>query len=140
MIDLNQEDSAVSSASISLSQNRPRSRTLNIVLWSLQIFLATVFFLAGSAKLFGQPIMVATFEKIGIGQWFRYTTGIVEVTGAALLLIPKSTVVGAVMLCVTMIGAVTAHILVIGGNPTLAAVLLVLSAFVAWRCLSLNRP
>jgi uncharacterized membrane protein YphA (DoxX/SURF4 family) len=106
---------------------------LTIVLWVLQILLALIFFMAGSAQLGGQAILVATFEKIGIGQWFRYFTGSIEVAGAILLLIPKFTVVGALLLCATMIGAVITHVFVIGGNPALAAVLLMLSAYVAWR-------
>lgn len=130
----------MSSAWITVGENRRRSRTLNLVLWALQIFLAVIFFLAGSAKLGGQPIMVATFEKIGIGQWFRYATGSIEVASAVLLLIPKLTIVGAILVCATMTGAVTAHLLVLGGNPTLAAVLLVLSGFVAWKRLRAQRP
>lgn len=123
----------MSSASITVGQNRPRPRGLTIVLWVLQILLALIFFMAGSAQLGGQAILVATFEKIGIGQWFRYFTGSIEVAGAILLLIPKFTVVGALLLCATMIGAVITHVFVIGGNPALAAVLLMLSAYVAWR-------
>lgn len=130
----------MSSAWITVGENRRRSRTLNLVLWALQIFLAVIFFLAGSAKLGGQPIMVATFEKIGIGQWFRYATGSIEVASAVLLLIPKLTIVGAILVCATMTGAVTAHLLVLGGNPTLAAVLLVPSGFVAWKRLRAQRP
>jgi len=33
------------------------------------------------------PMHVATFEKIGLGQWFRYLTGTVEVIGAILIMI-----------------------------------------------------
>ena len=31
--------------------------------------------------------MVEMFDKIGLGQWFRYLTGGLEVTGAILLLV-----------------------------------------------------
>jgi putative oxidoreductase len=30
-------------------------------------------------------MMVQTFEAVGVGQWFRYVTGIIEIGGAALL-------------------------------------------------------
>ena len=50
----------------------------NIGLWALQILTAVAFLAAGYAKLSGQPTMVATFDKIGAGPWFRYVTGVVE--------------------------------------------------------------
>jgi hypothetical protein len=53
-----------------------------IGLWALQILTAAAFLLAGVAKLIGQPMMVETFEKVGVGQWFRYATGAIEVASA----------------------------------------------------------
>ena len=32
--------------------------------------------------------MVEMFDKIGVGQWFRYVTGLIEVGGAILMLVP----------------------------------------------------
>ena len=61
---------------------------MNITLWILQIFAAGMFLLAGGLKLAGAAPMVAMFEQIGIGQWFRYFTGGLEVACAVLLLIP----------------------------------------------------
>ena len=34
---------------------------------------------------------VRTFDAIGLGQWFRYATGIVEVAGGLLFLVPAAT-------------------------------------------------
>lgn len=48
------------------------SKAKNIALWSLQVLIAAAFLMAGFAKLSGQPMMVEMFEKIGVGQWFRY--------------------------------------------------------------------
>jgi NAD(P)H-dependent FMN reductase len=36
----------------------------------------TVFVGASAGKLMGKPEMVALFEAVGIGQWFRYVTGL----------------------------------------------------------------
>lgn len=128
----------MSSASVTMETNRSRSRGLTIALWAVQVLLALAFLMAGAAKLTGQPMMVALFEKIGIGQWFRYVTGSIEVASGGLLLIPKFTVIGALLLCATMVGALITHFAVIGGNPATAAVLLVLCAFVLWGRLSRN--
>ena len=97
-------------------------RAKNVALWALQILTAAVFFFAGVGALSGQPMMVETFDKIGIGQWFRYVTGGIEVTSAVLLLIPRLTPVGAALLVCTMIGAVLTH-LMLGGSPVPALVL-----------------
>jgi len=69
----------------SIQSNRPTRR---IGAWTLQGILAAAFLAAGFAKLAGVPFMVELFEQIGLGQWFRVATGVVEVTGAVALLVP----------------------------------------------------
>jgi putative oxidoreductase len=103
------------------------------VLWTVRVLLAIAFLAAGASKLTGAEPMVATFEKIGVGQWFRYFTGLAEVAGALLLLIPATGFAGAAILLSTMVGATITHLFVIGGNPGPAIVLGVLAGFVAWR-------
>src|SRR5438046_9858167 len=78
------------------------AKGLNLVLWILQILAAATFFLAGGSKLSGVAPMVEMFDKIGLGQWFRYLTGGLEVTGAILLLIPTTHVLGGVLLVMTV--------------------------------------
>jgi hypothetical protein len=108
------------------------SRARNVALWALQILTAAAFLMAGFAKLSGQPMMVETFDKIGVGQWFRYVTGGIEVASAVLLLIPRLTPVGAALLVCTMVGAVLTHLLLIGGSPVPALVLSCLAAIILW--------
>jgi uncharacterized membrane protein YphA (DoxX/SURF4 family) len=105
-----------------INYQRP-SRAKNMALWLLQILTAAALLMAGFAKLSGQPMMVETFDKIGLGQWFRYLTGGIEVASAILLVIPRLTTVGALLLVCTMIGAVLTHLLTIGGSPLAALVL-----------------
>ena len=76
--------------------------------------------------------MVQMFDKVGIGQWFRFVTGALEISGAILLLIPRLTLYGAILLLLVMAGGVTAHLTVLGGNPAPALILLVLNAVTAW--------
>jgi hypothetical protein len=87
---------------------------------------------SGFAKLSGQPMMVESFDKIGIGQWFRYLTGGIEVASAILLVIPRLTPVGAALLVCTMVGAVLTHLLLIGGSPVPALVLSCFAAIILW--------
>jgi len=107
--------------------------TMRIAVIIVKVLLSFAFVAAGAAKLLGVPMMVETFETIGVGQWFRYLTGIIEVGGAALLWVPRRQGYGAAVLGGTMVGAVLAHLFVLGAASTLPAVVLgLLSAFVLW--------
>jgi putative oxidoreductase len=108
------------------------SKRRTVGLWILRVLLAAAFLAAGSAKLAGVQTMVDVFEKVGLGQWFRFVTGVLEVSGAILLLIPRLTFYGAALLLLVSVGAVTAHLTVLGGNPAPALILLVLTAVTAW--------
>lgn len=89
----------------------------------LRALLTVAFVGAGGAKLAGVDMMVATFETIGFGQWFRYLTGLIEVGGAALLWAPNLQVLGASLLGATMIGAVLTHVFILGPSAVPAIVL-----------------
>jgi hypothetical protein len=65
-----------------------RSRASLIALWLTQVALAAVFLMAGGSKLVGAQAMVSLFDALGLGQWFRYVTGVVEVTAGIALLVP----------------------------------------------------
>lgn len=93
----------------------------------LRILLTLIFVGAGGAKLLGVSMMVDTFDAIGWGQWFRYVTGLVEVSSAALLWVPGLQIVGAGLLAITMICAVLFHLLLLGPSAVPALVLGVLS-------------
>ena len=109
-----------------------RSRAGLIGLWVAQIALACLFLNAGGSKLAGAPEMVALFEAIGVGQWFRYVTGLIEVGSAIALLVPSLALFGAVALVATMLGAIATHVFVIGGSPAVAGVLLLVALVVVW--------
>jgi hypothetical protein len=113
-----------------LSNDQHSSRVKNVALWALQILTVAIFLLAGFGALSGHPMMVATFDKIGIGQWFRYVTGGIEVASAILLLIPRLTPVGAALLFCTTVGAALSHLFLIGGSPVPALVLACFAAII----------
>src|ERR1700676_294947 len=88
-----------------------------ITLWTLSGLVAVAFIGAGGTKLAGIPAMVEMFGKVGLGQWFRYVTGLLEVAGAIGLLIPRYAFYAAVLLAMVMVGAVIAEVAVIGDSP-----------------------
>jgi uncharacterized membrane protein YphA (DoxX/SURF4 family) len=106
----------------------PRVRTY--AAWALQLLLAAAFLAAGLSKLAGVPMMIDLFDRIGVGQWFRYVTGLVEVGGAVLLLVPGLAGAGAALLAATMVGAVLTHLAILGDSPAAALVLLALNLVV----------
>ena len=118
--------------SVALDEVTRPTKGLNIVLWILQILAASAFLLAGGLKLAGAEPMVSMFDKIGLGQWFRYLTGGLEVTGAILLLIPTTVVLGGALLVMTMLGAIATHLFVLGGSPVPAIVLFLMVGTVTW--------
>ena len=124
----------LSSTSITASQTPaiPRGRAVRVALWLTQIALAAMFMFAGALKLTGAPEMVALFDAIGIGQWFRYVTGSIEVVSAVALLMPAWAAFGALLLIPTMVGAVFTHLFIVGGSAVPPAVLLTGSLAIAW--------
>jgi putative oxidoreductase len=113
----------------SISSARPSRR---IGAWTLQGIIAAAFLAAGAAKLAGVPFMVDLFAQIGLGQWFRVVTGVVEIAGAVALLVPGLASIGALWLGGTMVGAVATHLFVLHTSPVPAIVLGVLNALVVY--------
>jgi uncharacterized membrane protein YphA (DoxX/SURF4 family) len=111
------------------STSAPRRR---ISAWVLQGVVAAAFFAAGAAKLAGAAYMVQLFDQIGVGQWFRYATGLVEVIGALALVVPGLASLGALWLGGTMVFAVLTHLVVLHTNPVPAIVLGVLNALIVY--------
>lgn len=84
-----------------------------VLAWILAILLAVAFTLAGGIKLISKPGMVQEFAQIGLGQWLRYVTGFLEVTGAIGLLIPKVRFWAALQIATVMLGATFTNILIL---------------------------
>jgi putative oxidoreductase len=72
------------------SLSEPRNRISD---WVLRGSIALVFVLFGAEKFPVNPEgpWVKLFQQIGFGQWFRNFTGIVEILGGLLVLIPWTT-------------------------------------------------
>ncbi|RQR30140.1 MULTISPECIES: DoxX family protein [unclassified Burkholderia] len=97
----------------------------------VRLLVVGIFLAAGSAMLAGMPWMVELFARIGIGQWFRYLTGGLEITGCALLLNASTRRPGALLLLSMMLVAICTHVFVIGGNPTPAIVLAIACGWIS---------
>ncbi|MCD7034082.1 DoxX family protein [Metabacillus sp. GX 13764] len=86
---------------------------MGILLFILQIILGVGFLLFGFMK-FGAKQMNEEFERYGYSAWFRIVTGIVEIAGAVLVIAgfwnATAAAWGALLISLTMIGALITHI------------------------------
>ncbi|HEX5436369.1 MAG TPA: DoxX family protein [Gemmatimonadaceae bacterium] len=108
----------------------PRARRAGLLL--LQSITAAVFLVAGIAKLSGSASMIAFFQAVGFGQWFRYAVGVAEVVGGVLLLLPRLAGLGALFLTVEMLGAMATQALVLHASPLAAAIMLIPLIAIVW--------
>jgi hypothetical protein len=81
--------------------------------WLLRVLVAAVFFYVGIDKFAGGRVWVRIFDTIGIGQWFRYLTGALQVAGAILVVLRRTFLVGIGLLGCTMVGACIAWLTVL---------------------------
>ena len=102
--------------------------------WVLRAAIAFVFIGAGAEK-FSAEQWVKLFQEIGLGQWFRYFTGVVEVLGGVLVLIPWTVTVGLALLACTMASAALILIFVIGrpADSVFSGALFIALAFFYWN-------
>ena len=111
-------------------QSSSTGKVINVGLWILQIGAAGMFLMVGFFKFSGDPQMVELFETIGFGQWFRYVTGSLEILGAGLIVIPRLSGLGALLVGV-MLGAVATHLFIVVGSPLPAIILLIVTGVIA---------
>ncbi|NKY43934.1 DoxX family protein [Nocardia cerradoensis] len=122
---------AITASAPSVTTTRP-GRIRNRVLWTLQIVLGLFFVIAsGLPKVVGQSDAVRIFHDIGWGDWFRYFTGLVEISGGIGLLVPRLSWLAAAGLSITMVCAAATQAFVMDA-PAGAIFPLVLMAVFAW--------
>src|ERR1017187_5473035 len=87
-----------------------------LVDWALRGAIAIAFVLFGAEKFpaNADSQWVKLFGEIGAGQWFRYFTGVVEVLGGVLVLIPWTVTAGLALLACTMASAALILTFVLG--------------------------
>lgn len=79
-----------------------------------RLLLGAAFIVIGWSKLGAHSSWVPLFQKLGVGQWFRYLTGTMQVSGGVLTLLRRTTIAGAALIACTMAGAVVADAFVLG--------------------------
>jgi len=83
--------------------------------WAIRalIFVVFLFFAAGKFKTAADAPWVVLFDRIGMGQWFRYFTGALEMVGAFLVLFSRTVEIGLALLAAVMLGAMIIVVLIL---------------------------
>lgn len=94
--------------------------------------LAAFFLFVGYTKFDGDPKggWYEIFEQIGLGQWFRVFTGVMQVAGAVLIAFRRTITVGAVLLGATMLGAAAVDLWLMGPVAVIPLLILIIIATV----------
>ncbi|MRX38865.1 DoxX family protein [Flavobacterium sp. LC2016-23] len=85
-----------------------------LITWVLRITAAVILLQTLYFKFTGAPESIYIFSTLGIEPYGRIGSGIAELIVVVLLLIPKTTWLGALGGCGVMTGAVLSHLFVLG--------------------------
>jgi putative oxidoreductase len=113
-----------------------KSKAAAILVWIFRAVLGLLFISVALAKLTGGAQTVQLFAAIGWVQWFRFATGVLDLIGAILILIPRWTFYGAFLISCTIGLATVLYIVLLHNNPVVPLVLTSLAITLA----SVTRP
>jgi len=119
-----------------LSEAPPQQRSVDVTGWVLRISAGLLFLVVGLAKFQTRSIWVQIFAQIGLGDWFRYLTGTLQCIAGLLLVVPRTTKIGAALAGCTMAGAVAVHLFVLDtgvGGAIIPAIILAFLAAAGFR-------
>ncbi len=78
---------------------------------AIRILVAAFFVFMAIKNLSGDAQMASDFARWGYPPWFGTLTAALQVLGAVLLLVPATTIAGAVLLAGILVGATVTHVL-----------------------------
>ena len=114
--------------------SRPRALLSGAARHLPAIAVGILFIFIGYGKFDANPrgTWVRIFELIGLGQWFRIFTGIVQMTGGVLMLPRRTRTAGAALLGCTMVGATIVDVVVMGSPVAIVPLFLLIAILVVW--------
>jgi len=90
------------------------TKTQLLLSWSLRLAAAAILFQTLFFKFTGAEESKYIFSTLGVEPWGRLGSGVVELVAAILLLVPRTTTIGALMALATMSGAILSHLVFLG--------------------------
>lgn len=98
-----------------------------LISWIARLGVAALFLFTGIFKLTGNPDAQATFAQIG-GDPVMIATGLAEIVGAVLILLPATRALGGVFAMGVMAGAIVTHLASLVPNDDMLPLAIVLFA------------
>ncbi|MFL9831843.1 DoxX family protein [Flavobacterium sp. ST-87] len=86
----------------------------SVVIWVLRVVVAVILLQTLYFKFTAAPESVCIFSKLGVEPYGRIATGILELIAAVLILVPRTSWIGALLGFGLMSGAIVSHIFVLG--------------------------
>ena len=83
-------------------------------IWILRLVAAAILLQTVYFKFSGSEESVYIFKELGVEPFGRIFAGISELIAAVLLIIPRTTLLGALMALGVMAGAIASHLLILG--------------------------
>lgn len=87
---------------------------INILSWVLRIAAAVIMVQTLYFKFTGAPESIYIFTKVGMEPFGRYASGVAELIASILLLIPRTTWLGALIGLGVIGGAIMSHLTILG--------------------------
>lgn len=88
--------------------------TNKLIIWIAKLLAAIIMLQTLFFKFSAADESVYIFTQVGIEPWGRIGTGIVELIAAVLILMPSTTLFGALLAMGIMAGALLSHIIILG--------------------------
>ncbi|MFA6084695.1 DoxX family protein [Mucilaginibacter sp.] len=88
--------------------------SLNVTIWVLRLAAAVIMLQTLYFKFMAAPESVYIFSKLGLEPWGRLGIGSLELIAAILILVPKTTSLGALLAVGVMAGAIFFHLTKLG--------------------------
>lgn len=111
-------------------------KSKNLLLWACRIIATVIMVQTLYFKFTGAPESVYIFSQVGMEPEGRIATGIAELLASVLILIPKTSLIGASLALFIMIGAIATHISILGievmndgGRLFIYAIIVALASF-----------
>lgn len=90
------------------------TKTQLILSWILRLAAAAILLQTLFFKFTGAEESKFIFTTLGVEPWGRLGSGVVELVAAILLLVPRTTTIGAFIALATMSGAIMSHLVFLG--------------------------
>jgi uncharacterized membrane protein YphA (DoxX/SURF4 family) len=87
---------------------------LLVVSWICRVVAAVILLQTLYFKFTGAEESIYIFTKVGLEPWGRYASGMAELVASVLLLVPRTTWLGALLAAGVMLGAIGSHLTKLG--------------------------